>query len=222
MHAIAITDIHDHTECLRPLLDTLEPHRPDLLLVAGDITHLRGIAAAERTLEALHAETGIPVFFVPGNCDRTPLGYQAVNAVNLHNHIHRMNGWALIGLGGSLPCPGRTPNELSEADFHNLLSDLESRLPADHRLLFLCHQPPHNTCLDRVCDGSHVGSLAVRAFIERVQPEICITGHIHESAGTETIGRTRLFNPGPFAGGGFVHGNDTNWHLRHVRTDAGS
>ncbi len=41
-------------------------------------------------------------------------------------------------------------------------------------------------------------------FIEETQPDICISGHIHESAGEDTIGVTRVFNAGPFKGGGYI------------------
>ena len=53
--------------------------------------------------------------------------------------------------------------------------------------------------LDRIHSGAHVGSRAVRRFIERSGAMVCLTGHIHESNGIETIGETLVVNPG--AGG---------------------
>jgi Icc-related predicted phosphoesterase len=59
------------------------------------------------------------------------------------------------------------------------------------RAVFLFHTPPHNTNLDRAAlDGKkvnyvdldvHVGSIAVRRFIESRQPLLTLHGHIHES-----------------------------------------
>jgi Icc-related predicted phosphoesterase len=56
----------------------------------------------------------------------------------------------------------------------------------------LFHAPPHDTELDRAAlDGRridhapldvHVGSIAIRRFIERRQPRITLHGHVHESA----------------------------------------
>jgi hypothetical protein len=37
----------------------------------------------------------------------------------------------------------------------------------------------------------------VREFIERRKPLVCFTGHIHEAPGIDTIGETRIVNPGP-------------------------
>ncbi len=77
------------------------------------------------------------------------------------------------------------------------------------RSIFLFHTPPYNTGLDRAAlDGKkykyvdldvHVGSIAVRRFIESRQPLLTLHGHIHESAritGTwkEKIGKTFSFS----------------------------
>jgi uncharacterized protein len=60
------------------------------------------------------------------------------------------------------------------------------------RAICLFHAPPYKTALDRAAlDGRivdhvpldvHVGSIAVRRFIERRQPTMTLHGHIHESA----------------------------------------
>lgn len=57
--------------------------------------------------------------------------------------------------------------------------------------IFLMHTPPHDSQLDRAAlDGImfdnvpmdvHVGSIAVRRFIDEKQPFLCLHGHIHES-----------------------------------------
>jgi uncharacterized protein len=71
--------------------------------------------------------------------------------------------------------------------------------------VLLCHTPPYRTVLDRAAlDGRmidhvpldvHVGSIALRRFIERRQPLVTLHGHIHETvrltgAWREQIGRT--------------------------------
>jgi Icc-related predicted phosphoesterase len=74
--------------------------------------------------------------------------------------------------------------------------------------LFLFHSPPYDTVLDRAgLDGRmvdhapldvHVGSIAIRRFLERTQPLLSMHGHIHESAELTgswkgRIGRTHIF-----------------------------
>ena len=51
--------------------------------------------------------------------------------------------------------------------------------------------------------NTHVGSRAIRAFIERHQPPLVLAGHIHESPRVsssyrDTIGATVAVNPGQF------------------------
>jgi uncharacterized protein len=49
-----------------------------------------------------------------------------------------------------------------------------------------------------------VGSPSARRFIEEYRPDVCISGHIHESAGVDAIGPTTVLNAGPFKGGGYI------------------
>ena len=67
------------------------------------------------------------------------------------------------------------------------------------RALLVLHSPPHETVLDRAAlDGKtidhvpldvHVGSIAIRRFIEARQPLLTLHGHVHES--TRLTGRWR-------------------------------
>jgi Icc-related predicted phosphoesterase len=99
----------------------------------------------------------------------------------------------------------------SEKKYATIRDDLD-RMTEDRTLddsIFLFHTPPYNSNLDRAAlDGKmidgvpldiHVGSIAVRRFIEVRQPLLTLHGHIHESARLsgawkEKIGRTHCFS----------------------------
>jgi Icc-related predicted phosphoesterase len=51
-----------------------------------------------------------------------------------------------------------------------------------------------------------VGSTAVRQLIEEYQPMLALHGHIHESRGAATIGRTLAINSGSEYATGRIHG----------------
>lgn len=103
------------------------------------------------------------------------------------------------------------PTSENESKYATIQQDLD-RLAAGEsleRAVFLFHTPPYKTHLDRAArDGKkidhvpldvHVGSIAVRRFIESRQPWITLHGHIHESARLtgfwkDQIGRTHLFS----------------------------
>jgi Icc-related predicted phosphoesterase len=70
------------------------------------------------------------------------------------------------------------------------------------RAILVIHTPPYQTALDRAAlDGKfvdhvpldvHVGSIAVRRFIEARQPLLTLHGHVHESARLTGAWRDRL------------------------------
>jgi Icc-related predicted phosphoesterase len=51
-----------------------------------------------------------------------------------------------------------------------------------------------------------VGSTGVRSFIEEREPLLSLHGHVHESAGIATIGRTTCINPGSEYTDGVLNG----------------
>ncbi len=73
-------------------------------------------------------------------------------------------------------------------------SDLATLTDGDdlHDAVLLFHSPPYDTCLDRAAlDGKsidhapldpHIGSIAIRRFIEERQPLVTLHGHVHEAA----------------------------------------
>ncbi len=91
---------------------------------------------------------------------------------------------------------------------HKNLAALAGEDPLD-RAVFLFHTPPSDTPLDRAAlDGKtyehvaldvHVGSIAVKRFIEKRQPLLTLHGHVHEAARLTgewkiQIGRTVCIN----------------------------
>jgi Icc-related predicted phosphoesterase len=94
-----------------------------------------------------------------------------------------------------------------EARWGTMAGDLEALVGDDDvsGAVFLFHSPPYRTALDRAALGGktvdhapldvHVGSIAIRRFIEARQPLATLHGHVHESARLtgawrERIGRT--------------------------------
>jgi Icc-related predicted phosphoesterase len=49
-----------------------------------------------------------------------------------------------------------------------------------------------------------VGSEAVRELLLAGAVDLCICGHIHESAGEDTLGRALCVNIGPFKNGSYA------------------
>ena len=67
--------------------------------------------------------------------------------------------------------------------------------------VYVFHAPPHNTPLDVIGNNIHVGSFAVRSFIERNKPKLTLHGHIHETVDMtgkfmDVIGESVLISAG--------------------------
>ncbi len=104
-----------------------------------------------------------------------------------------------------------TPELKESARYGTIQDDLTKLAGSDdlRTAVMLFHTPPYNTNLDRAAlDGKmidhvpldvHVGSIAVRRFIERKQPWLTLHGHIHETVRItgcwrEVIGDTFSFS----------------------------
>jgi Icc-related predicted phosphoesterase len=105
----------------------------------------------------------------------------------------------------SIPVPERQIRYGTIKEDLELLAGQDDLAPA----IFLFHAPPHRTRLDRAAlDGKmvdhvpldvHIGSIAIRRFIEERRPWITLHGHVHESARltgawSDRLGRTHLFS----------------------------
>ena len=66
--------------------------------------------------------------------------------------------------------------------------------------------PPTPVVVAGVAQTASVGSTAMRKVIEKYQPLLCLTGHIHESRGLVKLGRTTVINPGSEYGEGILRG----------------
>jgi len=202
MRIVSFGDIHMSLRTIDQLAPELAA--ADLAILSGDLTNFGGSTAAAQVLAATRRHTRT-VLAVSGNLDQLDvIDFLRDEGVSLHGESRRLDDLGIFGCGGSNPTPFHTPTELSDEEIGLLLErGYAGVADAPHRLM-ICHTPPAHTTTDRIASGHHVGSPSVRAFIEEHQPEVCITGHIHESAGVDRIGRTTVVNAGALRDGGYV------------------
>ena len=186
---LVFSDIHNDARALEKLMAT----DADYYFAAGDLVSWR--RGLDKMGEIMRAR-GDRVYVLPGNheseadiaafCSR--FGF-----VNFHGATLELPGAHVAGLGYSSPTPFDTPGEYTEEEMASRLKKFEGLKP----LIMVCHAPPLDTPLDRVHDGLHAGSRAIREFIEKVQPAHFFCGHIHEAEGMVThMGSTRAMNVG--------------------------
>jgi uncharacterized protein len=199
---IAVGDIHEDVEKIGRIPDL---HKAEALLVSGDITNRGRRESAERILSRM-AEVAPRLLVQIGNMDSSEVEeLLEEQGLNVHARTTDLgHGVGLVAVGHSTPTPFGTPSEVSDEQIAAWLESGSRDSGRFRHLLLMAHTPPYETAADRLPGGVSVGSRAVRRFIEERQPEVCITGHIHEARSVDRIGRTTVINPGMLKAGGYA------------------
>lgn len=190
MKVLAFSDVHASVKAMRGVADAATD--ADLVIGAGDFCHMRqGLRDILSVLDCVAA----PIVLVPGNVESAEeLRREApAGAVVLHGQGHENGGLRLFGLGYAVPPPpfGDWSCNLSEDEAGAMLGACEA---AD---ILISHSPPRGVA-DRTSTGISVGSEAVRAAVERLQPRLVLCGHVHECWGERgRIGASEVINLGP-------------------------
>ncbi len=202
MKIISFGDVHMATRNLERMGEVMRD--TELVIVSGDLTNFGGVDDARKVITDVRRACP-SVLALPGNLDkREVIPFLENEGIALHGKGLVIDGIGIFGCGGSNITPFGTPMELSEDEIYTTLRAGYEAVREVRPLLMICHTPPYETKCDRIMSGKPVGSTAARQFIEEVKPEVCISGHIHESAGVDEIGPTKILNAGPFKGGGYI------------------
>jgi putative phosphoesterase len=202
MRIIALSDVHGEYSRIESILSRESAF--DVLVIAGDLTTHgtpNDARAAVKKLQSFQK----PLLAVAGNMDvpafestYTELG------VNINAHGVTLSSVGFFGVAGSPLTPMHTPYELSEDEILRRCEEGWKQIQEASHKVFVPHTPPRSTKLDRIFVGAHVGSVAVREFVECNQPDVLICGHIHESRGIDVLGKTQMVNCGPAGKGSYA------------------
>jgi uncharacterized protein len=186
----------------------------DAAILTGDLTNFGEPEDAFQVIDAVRAHCPT-VWAVTGNLDMAWV-IDALDAagVSLHGDGRRVGDLGIFGCGGSNITPMDTPTEFEEDELRAILERGHAAVADAPRRLMICHTPPFDTRLDRLMNGTPVGSPAVRAFIEAHRPQVCVVGHIHEGRGVDRVGDTLVLNAGALRDGGYVVVEDDGARLR--------
>jgi uncharacterized protein len=197
-----VVDIHDRFEAVVSALDRVGP--VDALLVGGDITTFGTPDDAERAIE-LWRPLVPSVLAVAGNMDSPAIDERLVAlGVSCNGRGVALGDVGVAGVSAAPFSPLRTPYEIPDDEVRRRAEAGLAEVK-DCRLTILCpHAPPHGTACDRIRSGEHVGSPALRALVERQQPDVVLCGHIHESRAIDTLATTTVVNPGPVQAGHYA------------------
>lgn len=195
MKFLVISDIHGNIENIEKLENEFK--NADAVLFAGDFAEFGKEETGLPALKAL-CKKHETIFSVIGNCDKPEFLEELEKAdISVQKQLVMHEGLAFAGAGGGTIFTKTTANERTEEDILSDFKIIEEQGDIEwDNLVAIMHNPPKDTDCDAIPGGIHVGSQALRDFIEKYKPLAVITGHIHESAAICKVGDTTVINPG--------------------------
>lgn len=202
----------------------------------GRIDDLFDVLAKQRLAEWVSlaeerlAGTHVNVYLCGGNDDTDEVlsaldETKTERVVNAENRVVPLDDeHELLTIGYSTPTPWETPRERTDEEIAEVIEKLMPSVADPSRTIFNFHCPPLDSSLDTCLklDASvwpptpliergqpvyyGAGSQAVTDALNTYQPTAGLHGHIHESRGATSFGRTPAYNPGSEYGEGVLRG----------------
>jgi uncharacterized protein len=210
MKILAFTDIHGS---YKKVEEIIKLEHAQVVLIGGDLTNVGTIKEAEIAISQFQSVSK-NLLAVTGNMDlprHDDLFSQMGISLNGNGVI--INGVGFFGASASPFSPLHTPNEISEESILKMLKQGYQEIKETKIKIMVSHAPPYGSKVDITHSGIHVGSTAVREFIEDEQPDAVICGHIHEARGQDVLGKTKIVNCGQ-AGKGYYASIDVGDGIR--------
>lgn len=201
MKIIAFTDIHGAYSTVE---ETLRKEPADVVIIGGDLTNVGSVGEVRTAIQQFQT-INHNLLAVAGNMDLPQHDefFEQVG-ISINGRGISINDVGFFGVSGGPKSPLHTPYEITE-------EEIARRALAGYRdvqhckvKVFVPHPPPFGTKVDIIHSGIHVGSSAVRDFIEDHRPHVVICGHIHEARGRDKIENTIIVNCGPAGRGHYV------------------
>lgn len=199
---IGFGDIHEDLSLLGEIPNL---SAADGVIISGDITNRGDTRRASELLDEVF-RINPNIYAQIGNMDRPEVtSYLDEKGWNIHARGKLLaEDIGIMGVGYSTPTPFMTPSEVSDDKLAQWLNEGYEQVKHLMKLILVAHDPPFGSKAAQLPSGENVGNRSVLEFIQRVQPDICLTGHIHEAESEDFIGKTKILNPGMLSMGGYV------------------
>jgi len=190
---LVIGDNHGDIENMINYLEKLEKFKIDVVVYMGDFTDLntpKGFTEENITYILIEELKSLnkPILAVPGNNDiKAVINLIEKEGISVHGKGKIIGDYGFYGFGGA-KTPFATPFEPTEEELRCGLEAAYNQVVSAKYKIQITHNPPHNTQLDIIRAGAHVGSQVVRKFIEDKKPVLALSAHIHESKGIDKLG----------------------------------
>lgn len=186
MIILAFVDLHGSDSSFKEIIK--KSKKADIIICAGDFTIF---GSDEKKIIKKLDTLNKKVLLIHGNHEdeqtTRDVCSKSKNVVFIHKRKFEYEGLYFIGWGG-----GGFSDE--EKGFESYLK--KWKIEKDDKLILVTHAPPYKTKIDKVY-GENAGCKTFRKFIEKYNPILSISGHLHEnSKKVDKINSTLVINPG--------------------------
>ncbi|MCP3941366.1 MAG: phosphoesterase [Desulfobacteraceae bacterium] len=189
MRIYALADIHGKKENIEKLYLVSKKYKPDVIIIAGDISNYFSWKSTLAQLDLVSAQTKTPILCIRGNSDFKRMEKSKIKNLKFLNPApHFFKGIPFQGVNGTILLPFTSRLGIKE---NQLLESLMTKTTKE--TILVVHPPPRTIC-DRVGNRFCAGSRNLLDFIKIKQPRMVICGHIHEQAGTAFVNNTLVLN----------------------------
>ena len=185
---LAIGDIHGDTGLIEKLAERAKRENVDLVILAGDIT------MAEQSIENIvgpFIKLKKQVLLIPGNHESAAtidFLSKMYGAKNIHGYGFQLGDLGIFGAGTA----NMGVHSIGDPGISELLKKAHEEVKGAKRKVMVTHIHPYGSKSEIF---GFPGSVAVRKALDKFQPDVLITAHIHEAGGMEEkIGSTTVFN----------------------------
>jgi len=189
---LAAGDIHGDTGLAKKLAEKAKKENVDLVILAGDLTMME---QSTKNIIGPFMKLKKPVLLLHGNHESLSTidflsDLYCPYAKNLHGYSLMKNDVGIFGAGGV--DFGLSP--ISESEIFKTLTKAHQGVKEAKKTIMVTHAHPFKSKAEF---SGFQGSRGVRKAIKEFQPDIMLSGHIHEAEGIEEkIGKTRVISIG--------------------------
>ena len=185
---MAVSDLHGDSGLARKLAKQAKDEKVDLVILAGDLTFFD---TKPKNIIGPFAKEGKEVLIIPGNHETVAttdlLAETYSNTKSIHGYAITKGDIGIFGAGG-----GDCIITTRDKEIYALLKKGNEKIKNSKKKIMVTHMHPQNSKAEF---SGFEGSKAVRKAIEAFQPDILISGHIHEAGGLqEKIGKTKVIH----------------------------
>jgi len=187
---LAIGDIHGDKGLVKKLAERAKREHVDLVILAGDLTFAE---MDTKDLIGPFIKAKTQVLLIPGNHESLAttnfLAEMYPNTKNIHGYSFKTGEVGIFGAGsGDIGI-----FQIKDSEMFNLLKKGNDSVKDSKKKIMVTHLQPQGTLIEKI--GGFQGSKAIRKAIEKSQPDIAISAHLHNTGGIEEkIGKTKVIS----------------------------